>query len=304
VNVGFIGVGQMGRHMAANLMKAGHALTICDTRPEARQDPLLAGAQWADTPRAAAEASSVVVTSLPGPDQVNKVVLGPEGVLHGLRSGDCYIDMSTSSPDCIRAIAQTAVDSGVLVLDAPVAGGIRGARKGTLTIMVGGSDLAFAAGKPILAAMGERIYHVGDVGAGHVTKLVNNMMTIVNALTAMEAMVVGAKAGVDVERLLEVAEAGTGGSYALNLFRYVIFPGNFEPAKFALSLAAKDLRLSVDFAEAMGVPVSVVRRASEAMEDALEHGLGSRDWSSYITLLEDAAGVQVRSPTHSRALQQ
>jgi 3-hydroxyisobutyrate dehydrogenase-like beta-hydroxyacid dehydrogenase len=117
----------------------------------------------------------------------------------------------------------------------------------------------------------------------------------VNALTAMEAMVVGAKAGVDVERLLEVAEAGTGGSYSLNLFRYVIFKGNFEPAKFALSLAAKDLRLSVDYAAELGVPLSVVHQASEDLADAMRRGLGDKDWSSYITLLERAAGVEVRA---------
>jgi len=294
VKIGFIGVGHMGRHMASHLIRAGHQLTISDTRAEARSDSVLEGAEFADTPREVAERSQLVITSLPGPEQVNQVVLGPDGVLEGMHPGDVYIDMSTSTPDSIRAIATAAAPGGVEVLDAPVAGGIRGARHATLTIMVGGSSDAFAASEPVLRTMGEHIFRVGDVGCGHVAKLVNNMMTIVNGLTAMEAMVVGARAGVDIEKLLEVAEAGTGGSYALNVFRYVIFKGNFEPAKFALSLAAKDLRLSVEYAEELGVPLAIVQRASEAMAAAVQHGLGDKDWSSYVTLLEDAAGVQLR----------
>jgi 3-hydroxyisobutyrate dehydrogenase len=285
----------MGRHMAAQLMQAGHHLAICDVRPEARQDPLLEGAVWLDTPKAVAEQSGVVITSLPGPTQVDAVVLGPDGILAGAHAGDVYIDMTTSSPRSIRAIAAVAADSGVEVLDAPVAGGIRGARHGTLTIMVGGHRETFERCEPILRTMGKQIFLVGDVGAGHVAKLVNNMMTIVNGLTAMEAMVVGTSAGVDPQKLLEVVEAGTGNSYSLNLFRYVIFKGNFEPAKFALSLAAKDLQLSVDFARELGVPLSIVTSASAAMIEAMSSGLADKDWSSYITLLEHATGVQVRA---------
>lgn len=294
MKIGFIGVGHMGRHMAAHLIQAGHQLTISDARPDARQDAVLEGASWAETPRQVAEQSNLVITSLPGPMQVDQVVLGLDGVLEGVHPGDTYIDMTTSTPDSIRTIASAAAARGVEVLDAPVAGGIRGARRGTLTIMVGGSHEAFSRCESILRTMGEKVFLVGDVGAGHVAKLVNNMMTIVNGLTAMEAMVVGARAGVDIQKLLEVAEAGTGGSYALNLFRYVIFKGNFEPAKFALSLAAKDLRLSVEYADQLGVPLSIVQRASEAMAEAMQHGLADKDWSSYITLLEDAAGVRLR----------
>jgi 3-hydroxyisobutyrate dehydrogenase-like beta-hydroxyacid dehydrogenase len=294
--IAFIGVGHMGRYMAANLIRAGHSVTIHDARAEARTDPILDGAAWAATPRAAAAASEVVITSLPGPEQVDAVVFGPDGVLAGMHPGDLYIDTTTSTPENIRKIAAAAADQHVEVVDAPVAGGIRGARKGTLTMMAGASEAAFARASVVLAPMSERVFHVGDVGAGHVAKLVNNMMTIVNGLVAMEAMVVGAKAGVDPARLLEVVEASTGGSYSLNVFPYVIFKGNFDPAKFALSLAAKDLRISVDFAAQMGVPISIVPRAAAALAEAMEQGLSNRDWSSYITLIEEPAGVEVRTP--------
>lgn len=293
--VGFIGVGHMGKHMAASLMRNGFDVVICDRRPEARQEEVLTGAAWANTPADAARGADAVVTSLPGPVQVDQVVLGENGVLEGIEPGAVYIDMSTSAPASIRAIAERAAVAGVEVVDAPVAGGMRGARKGTLTIMAGGTEAGFAAALPVLHGMGEQIIHVGAVGAGHVAKLVNNMMTIVNGLTAMEAMVVGVKAGVDPEKLIEVARAGTGDSYSLNLFPFVIFKGNFDPAKFALSLAAKDLRLAVEYADELGVPMSVVPRASQALADAMAEGLSDRDWSSYITLLEEQAHVEVRT---------
>jgi 3-hydroxyisobutyrate dehydrogenase len=285
----------MGRHMAASLMRAGFAVVICDRRPETREDEVLAGARWAESPGLAAAGADAVVTSLPGPTQVEQVVLGPDGVLAGIRPGAVYIDMSTSTPRSIRTIASAAAAKGVEVVDAPVAGGVRGARHGTLTIMVGASAAGFAAALPVLRGMGEQIIHVGGVGAGHVAKLVNNMMTIVNAITAMEAMVVGVKAGVDPEKLIEVAKAGTGDSFSLNLFPYVIFKGAFDPAKFALSLAAKDLRLAVEFAEELGVPLHVVPRAARALAEAMSAGLADRDWSSYITLLEEQAHVEVRA---------
>ena len=295
MKVGFIGLGHMGKHMAAAVLRAGYELTIHDIRPEAAEDPLLAGARWADTPRATAAASDVLITSLPGPEQVDAVVLGPDGVLSGLRPGTFFIDMSTSTPGEMRKIADAAAERSVQTVDAPVAGGMRGARNATLTIMAGGTEEAYQACLPVLRAMGEKIFLVGGVGAGHVAKLVNNMMTIINGLTAMEAMVVGAKAGLDVERLLEVVEAGTGSSFSLNVLRYVIFRGNFDPAKFALSLAAKDLRIAVEYADELGVQMSVVPHAAEALAEAMQHGLADRDWSSYITLIEESAGVEVRT---------
>jgi len=295
VKVGFIGLGHMGKHMAAAVLRAGYELTIHDIRPEAAEDPLLAGARWADTPRATAAASDVLITSLPGPEQVDAVVLGPDGVLSGLRPGTFYIDMSTSTPGEMRKIADAAAERSVQTVDAPVAGGMRGARNATLTIMAGGPEEAYQACLPVLRAMGDKIFLVGGVGAGHTAKLVNNMMTIINGLTAMEAMVVGAKAGLDVERLLEVVEAGTGSSFSLNVLRYVIFRGNFDPAKFALSLAAKDLRIAVEYADELGVQMSVVPHAAEVLAEAMQHGLADRDWSSYITLIEESAGVEVRT---------
>lgn len=294
INIGFIGVGQMGRHMAANLLAHGRTLTICDRRPEAREDALLTGASWVEAPVDLGPICDVVISSLPGPDEVEEAILGERGLLKGLRPGSIYIDMSTSTPASIRSIAELAEQGDVGVVDAPVAGGIRGARKGTLTIMAGGSEGDFEACLPTLRCMGEQIFHVGPVGAGHTAKLVNNIMTIVNGLAAMEAMVFGAKAGLDVEKLLEVVEAGTGSSFSLNLFRYVVFPRNFDPPKFALSLAAKDLRIALAAATELDVPMPAVSAASAALTAVADAAPNERDWTSYITTIEQPAGVEVR----------
>jgi 3-hydroxyisobutyrate dehydrogenase len=298
--VGFIGVGHMGKHMAASLIRDGFDLVVHDKRAEAASEPEVQGASWAESPAEVARLSRTVFMSLPGPAQVEQVVLGEDGTLAGSRPGDVYVDMSTSTPACIRGIADTVRSRGVRVADAPVAGGMRGARKGTLTIMVGADREIFDIVRPYLDAMGEHIVRVGDVGAGHAAKLVNNMMTIGNGIIAMEAMVFGAKAGLDLEVLLDVVRAGTGDSYSLNAFPYVIFKGNFDPPKFALSLAAKDLRISAESAASLGVHLSVVPFIEQAMVNAVDQGLGERDWTSYITLLEEQAGVVVRVPESDR----
>ena len=299
--IGFIGTGHMGSPMALNLIKAGYAVTVNDRSREPAAAVIEAGARWGDTPRAVAEVSDIVISVLPGPPQVEQVALGEDGVLAGARPGSYYIDMSTSTPSLIRRIAEAAAAKGVTVLDAPVSGGVRGARFGTLAIMAGGSAEAYAACEPIFTVLGESLFHVGDVGTGCAAKLVNNMMGMGNAMVAMEAMVVGVKAGVDPRKLLAVAEAGTGASFMLsNSFNYIILPGRFEPTRFAMSLAAKDFRLAVDYAEEIGVPLSVVQTVRDSLDHAIEVGMGDRDFTSYITLLEQAAGVQVRDEPASQ----
>jgi 3-hydroxyisobutyrate dehydrogenase len=298
--VGFIGVGHMGKHMAASLIRDGFDLVIHDKRADAASEPEVQGATWADSPAQVAKLSRTIFMSLPGPAQVEQVILGEDGALVGSRPGDIYVDMSTSTPACIRGIADKVRSTGVRVADAPVAGGMRGARKGTLTIMVGADREVFDIVRPYLDPMGEHIVRVGDVGAGHAAKLVNNMMTIGNGIIAMEAMVFGAKAGLDLQVLLDVVRAGTGDSYSLNAFPYVIFKGNFDPPKFALSLAAKDLRISAESAANLGVHLTVVPFIEQAMVNAAAQGLSERDWTSYITLLEEQAGVVVRVPESDR----
>lgn len=296
VKVGFIGLGNMGKPMAMNLIKSGYELTVWARRREVTAELISQGARWADSPRAVAQASRVVITALPGPPEVEAVALGPDGICEGVHRGDFYIDTSTSIPSSICRIAAVALKKGVEVLDAPIAGGVRGARRGTLTFMVGASQHAFEFCEPIFKGMGEHVFHMGDVGAGYATKLVNNMMTICNALCSMEGMVMGARAGVNVQKLYEVIDGyATGGSYAMkNLFAHVILPGRFEPTRWALSLVTKDVRLAAEYARELGVPITLGPCAFEAFSAAMRQGLGDKDWSNYIRLLEKAVGVEVR----------
>lgn len=296
MKIGFIGLGNMGKPMANNLLKAGHSLIVHDKRRGATEDLVAQGAQWADTPKAVAQASQMTFTSLPGPSDIEQVALGVNGIIEGAHKGHFYVDTSTSTPATIRKIAAIAAVKSVEVLDAPVTGGVRGATNATLTVMVGGSHAAFEFCKPILKCISEHIFLVGDVGAGCVAKLVNNMMALSNLIVAMEAMVFGAKAGVDVQKLFEVATSGTANSMVLNSkFPNYIFKGHFELPGFALYLAAKDMNLATGYAKELGVPIKILQCASNLLADAVKQGLGEKETSAYITLLEKAAGVEVRS---------
>jgi 3-hydroxyisobutyrate dehydrogenase-like beta-hydroxyacid dehydrogenase len=294
--VGIVGVGNMGRAMAGVLLDHGFEVTINDIDRGAASELEARGAIWSDSPRGVAEASKVTLTILPGPHEVEMVVLGPNGILAGASAHDIVIDMSTSTPASIQRIAEQASSIGVEVLDAPVSGGVRGARKATLVIMVGGTAAAFERCRSVLETLGSQVFHMGPLGSGHVAKLVNNYMGISNALVSMEAMVLGVKAGVDPVRLLEVVNLGTGASHMTRtLFPFLIFPGRFEPARFSMALAAKDMRLAVDLAAESDVPIRVGLTVLDALDEAAASDLAAADMSAYITLLEAVAAVKVRA---------
>jgi len=296
MRVGFIGTGNMGKPMASHLLAAGYELTVHDRRKEATEELVKQGASWADTPKAVAQASEVTITSLPGPLEVEEITLGANGIFEGANKGHFYIDMSTNAPSSIRKVANIAASKGIEVLDAPVTGGVRGAKKATLTIMVGANRHAYESCEPILRKLGEHVILMGEVGSGCVAKLVNNMMSISNVIVAMEAMVLGAKAGVDVQKLFEVVDSGSGSSAMFKAaFPYGIFKGRFEPPVFTLSLAAKDLRLGVDYARDLNVPLRLAQDASSLLNVLIGRGLGEKDVSAYITLMEKATGVEVRT---------
>jgi len=296
MRIGFVGLGTMGRPMALNLIKGGHQLTVHDLVPDSASELIAEGAVWAATPREVGVTSELTLTALPGPAEVEAAVLGPDGLLGALSANSVYIDMSTSTPATIERIAELAKQRGIGVLDAPVSGGVRGARKGTLVFMVGGDHDVFLRCEPVLRCMGESVFHMGDLGTGYIAKLVNNYMGMSNAVAAMEAMTLGTKAGVKPGALLDVVNAGTGASHmSKTLFPYLIFPRKFEPTRFSMELGAKDLRLAVDLAHELGVPVKVGDTVAEALKDAVAQGLGAKDFSTYITLLEGAAGVVVEA---------
>ncbi len=297
MRVGFIGLGNMGGPMALNMIKAGHTLTVYDVRREAAEPHLAAGAQWAESPAAVAAQSEVVVTSLPGPKDVESVATGEGGILSKLARGAVYADLSTNSPSVIRQLHATFKAKGIDMLDAPVSGGIPGARNATLAVMVGGSKEAFERIKPVLDAIGDKVSYIGESGAGAVAKLVHNMIAICSKQLLAEAFTMGVKAGVSPEALLKVVQDGAYGQGMLlnGTMPKMVFRGNFDRVTFALKLARKDLGLATEVGRELNVPMPIASLVEQDFLSALANGLGEKDSTAAVTIQEDRAHVKVRS---------
>ena len=299
MQVGFIGIGVMGRPMVLNLLKAGHDVTIYARHPEKPevQEVIQAGAKLAPSARAVAIVSEIVITMVPNSPQVEEVVTGPQGILEGARKGLIVIDMSTISPSVSRKLAETAAEKSVHFLDAPVSGGSQGAINGTLSIMVGGEQAVFEQALPVLEAMGtkEKIIYVGPNGSGEVVKLINNMLVgMISAATA-EAFVLGVKAGADVDTMAKVISISTGASWQLsNQFPLRAFNGSFQPG-FMTDLLIKDLGLALDMAAENKTPVVLTALSHQLFEMASAAGDGRSDYTSLLKVLEQQAGVEVRN---------
>ena len=259
MKVGFIGLGHMGAPMSSNVLAAGHDLVVHDVRPDAAAGLLAAGAAWAESPRQAGADRDVVITMLPGPSQVEEVLLGPDGLLAGLPASATWIDMSTSAPAVADRARASAGSGGLAILDAPVAGGITGARDGTLQIFVGGPAEDYQRLRPLLETMGdrERILHVGSYGAGYTVKLMLNLLWFAYVSLTAEALTIGVRAGVDVATLRRSLLASAAASHFLEHdVLSVLERGDFDDS-FALALACKDLGLAVDLARQTGVPAEL-----------------------------------------------
>ncbi len=294
MQVGLIGIGAMGGPMAVNLCQAGFDLAVYDVNEEAVRRLTAQGATAAATPKELAKVSEVVITMLPNFQIVSSVMEGTDGVLSGIRDGSLVIDMSTVAPYQARAMAAQAAQRGAAYLDAPVSGGVAGAKQGTLTIMVGGSDETVDRAMPIFGVLGRKVYRVGDVGSGAAIKLVNNLLLGVNTAAVAEALVLGVKAGLNPRVLLDVIRSSSGDSYALKAKADVfILEGKFEPG-FAIDLQYKDLELAAQTGKELGVPLFMTGLAQQLFEQARAAGLGSKDISAVIKPLEKLIGVEVR----------
>jgi 3-hydroxyisobutyrate dehydrogenase len=296
MRIGFIGLGNMGGPIALNCMKAGHTLVVHDVRRAAAVPHLERGAKWADSPCATARESDLVLTSLPGPAEVEHVALGPEGVVHGARTGAIYADLSTGSPTVMRKIHAAFKVKDVAVLDAPVSGGVVGAERGTLQVMVGGDRTVFDKVKDVLAALGT-VGYMGEIGSGTIAKLVHNMIGIGARAVVAEAFTLGVKAGVAPEALLEAVRGGSFGQGLLltQVLPQIVFKGDFDTVRFALRLARKDMGLATELAREYDVPMPMAAIAEQLMIEAMARGWGDRDFSAPFVLQEERAGVEVRA---------
>jgi 3-hydroxyisobutyrate dehydrogenase len=297
MRIGFIGLGNMGGPMALNLIKAGHTLIIHDVRRAAAAPHLERGARWADSPKAVARESELILTSLPGPKEVEAVALGPDGIIHGAVAGTIYADLSTGSPTVMRRLHAAFKDKGVHLLDAPVSGGVWGAQRGTLQVMVGGDESIYNEVKGILQAVGDKVGYMGPIGAGTIAKLVHNMISITTRQVVAEGFTLGVKAGVKAEALLEAVRGASFGQGLLlsQMLPNVVFKGEFDTVRFACKLARKDIGLATELAREYDVPMPMAALGEQIMMEALARGWGDRDSTSPWLLQEEAAGVQVRA---------
>ncbi|MBW8005515.1 MAG: 2-hydroxy-3-oxopropionate reductase [candidate division NC10 bacterium] len=292
--IGFIGLGIMGKPMARNLRKAGYAPTVYNRSRPAMEELKREGATLGSSAKDVAAASEVVITMLPNSPDVEAVVLGVNGVLEGAQPGTTVIDMSTISPLVSQTIYEEAKKKKVNTLDAPVSGGEKGAIEGTLSIMVGGDREVFEAVLPILQAMGKTITYMGAAGAGGFTKLANQVIVALNLTAIGEALTLGGKAGLDPERLIQALGGGMAGSRCLEMKGPQIIKGNFQPG-FTIDLHHKDLGLIMEAARALQVPLPTTAVVQELFSALRVKGRGAWDHSAVITILEELAGVQVRT---------
>lgn len=296
--VGFIGLGVMGSRMSKTLARAGYPLSVFDVEPAKTQALTAAGAAAADSPRAVAEKSDVVFTSLPWPATVRDVYLGAGGVLEGARPGAILIDTSTVDPETTRAVHAAAAARDIQYLDAPVSGGWREAETGKLIVIVGGERAAFDQAKAVLEALGT-VNYAGPSGSGNIVKLVNNVMSMGNMLVAAEVFVLGVKAGMDPRTLFEILRTSAGRSYHFEKRLPNILARNFEPG-FTVDLARKDLGLAVDMARSHDVPVPATSLLHQLYNASSALGDGKNDFASIVKLFESWARTEVRGATSAR----
>jgi 2-hydroxy-3-oxopropionate reductase len=293
MNIGFIGLGIMGKPMAKNLLKAGHTLVVYDIVDAPVKELVAAGATAGSSPGDVAARNELIITMLPNSPHVKKAVLGEGGVIEGARPGSILVDMSSIAPLASREVAAELAKKGIEMLDAPVSGGEPKAIDGTLAIMVGGKEAVFEKVKDVLLKMGASAVLCGDIGAGNVTKLANQIIVALNIAAMSEALVLATKAGVDPERVFNAIKGGLAGSTVLNAKAPMVLEGNYKPG-FRIELHIKDLQNALDTAHETGTPIPLTSQIMEIMQALKVDGKQSDDHGGVIQFYEKLAAVKVR----------
>lgn len=292
--VGFIGLGIMGRPMAANLLAAGYELVVHNRSPEPQQALVAKGARGAESPAAVARETDVLITILSDDAAVRAVLDGPDGVIANARPGALVIDMSTVSPTLSRALAATAATRGVHMLDAPVSGGDVGARDGTLSIMVGGEAADVERARPLLDVLGSRVTHVGPAGAGQVAKACNQVLVAITFAGVAEALVLGSKLGVEPATILDVLSGGMAANRVMEVRRANFLHHDFAPG-FKVDLHHKDLEIALGAAARAHVPLPLAAAVQQMLRQLRAAGHGDEDDSALLRVVEAAADHRIGS---------
>jgi 3-hydroxyisobutyrate dehydrogenase-like beta-hydroxyacid dehydrogenase len=286
----------MGQPMAARLAAAGFPLVVYDVRRSAASELLQDGAEWADSPRSVAEQVDIICTSLPGPVEAEAVFFDESGIVLGARPAATLIDFTTNSPVLVRRMHEALAERGGAMLDAPASGGVEGAKRGELTLLVGGDETTLTACRPILEHLAASILHVGQVGAGSICKSLHNCAVFCTNLAMVECLTAGVKAGVDAATLVEVFQkSGIGRNLDLQVaMPATLFHGKFQPPRFAMKTARKDMGLATELAREIQVPMRLAQICEVDMAEAIRRGWGDQDNTIFLTLQEERAGVAVR----------
>ncbi|WP_027274632.1 2-hydroxy-3-oxopropionate reductase [Leminorella grimontii] len=292
MKIGFIGLGIMGKPMSKNLLKAGYSLVVMDRNADAVAEVVAAGAVSASSPKAVAQASDVVITMLPNSPHVKDVVLGENGVIEGAKKGLVVIDMSSIAPLASREIYAELAKKGVEMLDAPVSGGEPKAIDGSLSVMVGGDKAIFDKHYDIMKAMAGSVVHTGDVGAGNVTKLANQVIVALNIAAMSEALVLATKAGVNPELVYQAIRGGLAGSTVLDAKAPMVLDRNFKPG-FRIDLHIKDLANALDTSHGVGAQLPLTAAVMEMMQALKADDMGTCDHSALARYYEKLAKVEV-----------
>ena len=292
--VGFVGLGIMGASMASNLQKKVDKLVVHDLIRQAASQHLTAGAEWAASPAELAAKCDVVLMSLPGPAQVNDVVLGSSGLAKGLKAGAVVFDLTTNSPTMVRAIHDKLAEQGIHMLDAPVSGGAAGARSGRLSLWVGGDKELFDKHRHLLDAIGDAAEYVGPIGSGTIAKLVHNCAHFSVQMALAEVITLGVKAGAEPLSLWKAIRRGSvGRARTFDHLAGQFLPGTYDPPSFALSLGHKDMALATELGRELGVPMRLANMAFAEMTEALNRGWGNRDCRVPMLIQQERSGVGI-----------
>jgi 3-hydroxyisobutyrate dehydrogenase len=292
---GYVGLGHLGGHLAASLLRNGFALTVHD-RDRAAADPLIAkGAAWADSPKALAARCDAVITCLPSPAVSEAVLAGPDGILAGLAKGGAWIEMSTLGRDEIQRLAALAAANGIAVLECPVTGGVHKAADGEITVLAGGDKALFERHQPALQAMGGAIFHMGPLGSAAVIKVITNMLAFIHLVAAGEALMLAKKGGLDLAQAFHAIRASSGNSFVHETEGQLILNGSYDIG-FTMDLACKDLGFAMSMSREFGVPLELARRTAEVFQQGRTAYGGAAQSTQIVKLLEDALGTDLRAP--------
>ncbi len=300
--VGYIGLGNLGVHLAASLVRAGHSVTVTDLRPDLADGLLAVGAAWADSPAEVATGSTVVFTCLPSPAAIDAVVLGDGGVLDGLAAGGTWIDNSTNDRSEMVRLAAVCAERGVDVLECPVTGGVHKAAHGDITVLVGGDEQVFGRHRHLLEAIGSPVIYMGSLGNAAVIKAITNMLAFVHLVAVGEALMLAARGGLDLGTSFEAIRNSSGNSFVHETESQVILNGSYNIG-FTMDLALKDLGFAMRMGRESGVPLEVAGLVEQMFVRAKAQ-FGGAAWSSQVVkLLEDAVGTELRADGFPDVLQ-